>query len=89
VVELQTVAAAVHGLEKTGIVGRIVQALAQLPYCRVPSGVKLYKGIVRPQFLADFFSGDEFTRMLQQQRKNSKRLLLQTNPVPALGEFAF
>ena len=47
------------------------------------------KRIVRPQSLADFFSGDELTRMLQQQRKNPKWLLLPANPPPCLSEFAF
>jgi hypothetical protein len=44
---------------------------------------------VRPQFLTDFLPGDELTGTLQQERQNPKRLLLQTNPVPALGEFPF
>ena len=37
----------------------------------------------------DFLPGDELTGTLQQQHKNPERLLLQTNPAPRLGEFAF
>lgn len=85
----KTVAPAGNGFQKPGIVGRIVQGLAQLPHRRVQRVVKLHKRTVRPQFLTDFLPGDELTGMLQQQRKNPKRLLLQTNPAPRLGEFAF
>ena len=85
----KTVASAGNGFQKPGIIGRVVQGLAELPYRRVQRGVKLYKRIVRPQLLMDFFSGDELTWMLQQLHKNPKRLLLQTNPRPHLGELAF
>ena len=85
----KTVAPAGNGFQKPRVVCRIVQRLAQLPHCRVQRVVKLHKRAVGPKSLMDFFPGDELTGTLQQHRKNPERLLLQTNPAPHLGEFAF
>jgi hypothetical protein len=75
----EAVTAARHGFDESGVLGGVADGCAQLPNGRIQRVVKFDKRLVRPKLLTDLFAGDNFAGSLQQERKDLKRLPLQTN----------
>src|SRR5712692_7873593 len=67
---------------------RIAQSVTQPLDCRVQAHVEVHEGIRRPELLLEFFSRDDLTRMLQQQRQDVKRLVLKLDLQAVLAQLA-
>jgi hypothetical protein len=50
--------------------------------------VEIHKGIGRPEFLPELFSGNHFSGSLEQSGKHSKRLVLEPKSAALLSKFA-
>jgi hypothetical protein len=68
--------------------GFVIQCLAKLLDCRIQAVVEIDEGIGGPKLLSKLFSGDDLSRVLEQYRQDTKRLLLEPDPVAAFAQFA-
>ena len=66
-----------QGLDKTWILRRIAQRLAQLADSRVQAVIEIDDGVVGLEALLQFLARDEFARALQQHRQNFEGLFLE------------
>jgi hypothetical protein len=69
------------------IIGGITQSLAQLVDGEVHAVVEVHERIIRPQLLAQLFSRDQLTGMLDQHREHLTGLLLQLDPLALSVKF--
>ena len=51
--------------------------------------IEVDEGVRRPEFVAQFVSGDNFSRVLQQRSQNLQGLLLQLHPQSATAQFTY
>lgn len=62
----EPVAATRQSLYMAGLLGIIFQCLAQFLNRRIDTVFKVYKGIDRPESAPKFFSGDHFSRLVEE-----------------------
>jgi hypothetical protein len=83
----EAIAAAGDGLNVARAVGRIAENIAEFFDGAVQAGFEVHKGAGRPQLLLQLFARDNFTGMLEQELKDSKRLLGKAKPGAVLVQF--
>src|SRR4029077_14481651 len=71
---LPAIAAAGQGFDVARIVGRVAQRLPEAAHRRVDAVLELDDGGHGPEFAADFLTGHEVARPVEQHGEDSKRL---------------
>ena len=74
---------ALTGLTFVLMLPPIMQSLAQLGDCGVEASFEINEGVRWPEPLPQPFPTDQFTRLLQQDFKDTQRLLLNAHPATA------
>ena len=82
------VAAALDGLNKDGIVGRVSQGVAQAHDGAADPLLKIHENVGGPECLAKLLARDHFPGTGQQQRQRPKGQILKTDPDAVPPEFA-
>ena len=72
----KAITAAGNGLDEFGVIRRIGESIAQALDRIVQAILKVNEGAGGPQGLLDFFAGDEFARVRQENGKHVKRLVM-------------
>ncbi len=60
-----------------GIIRRFAERLAKSHYRGIQAMVKIYKRILRPETLAEFFAGNDFSRIFHQYPEDATLLILE------------
>ena len=84
----EAVAAAGQGFDVAGAGGGISEGLADLVDGGVEAMVEVDEGVGGPEFLLQFFAGDDFSGALEQQGEHLEGLTLQAKLDSALAQFA-
>ena len=84
----ETAAAARKRLDKAGLLVRIAECAAESLNRCVHAMLEIDEGVGGPKALLQFFSGQEFARMFQQQRENLEGPASETDFATVLAEFA-
>ena len=74
-------------LDKHRSVRRFTERIAQPFDGGIKTMIKVDKGVRRPELIAQFLSGNQFSRMFQQSGQHLKRLFLELYFLSPLAEF--
>src|SRR5579863_4403702 len=84
----EAVSAAGEGFDIAGARSGIPESFADLVYGGVEAVIEIDEGIGGPEFLADFFAGDDVAWALEEQGQDLKGLVLQAELRPVLAQLA-
>jgi hypothetical protein len=74
--------------DESGLLGRIAQRIAQPLDGVVETLFKIDKGVGGPDLALQFFAGDKFTRMFEQDLQDVEGLVLEPNLKAVLADLA-
>ena len=83
----KAVATARESFDEAGFFGGIAKNIPEFFDGAVQAVFEIYEGVMRPQFLLQLLTGDDFAGALQQKLENLEGLLGKTNATAVLMEF--
>jgi hypothetical protein len=84
----EAITASWQGLDKAWCLGRVSQGLPKPLDGIVNSVVEIHEGIVRPESLAELFSGDQLAWLFQKDLQDSEGLFGQPDPRSVVKQFS-
>jgi hypothetical protein len=84
----KSIAHAGESFDVERMIRRIAQGCAQLLYGVIHAVLEIHERIGRPQALAEFFAGDDFAGMLQEDGQDVEGLTGQSHAGAVFAEFA-
>jgi hypothetical protein len=85
----QAVAALWQRLDITRIFRRVAKSLPEPCNSRIQSMFEIDKGVIGPETLSEFFSGNDRSGLFQERSEYLKRLRLQSNPNAVFPQHGF